>query len=229
MSNWNKGTTFTAGLVWKSPWENQWLSRLQGSVDYYNIKIDDAILTPTPEPIAAARDNYYGTNSTYSPANSNCDGILRTGADILWIYNPNNGYNEFTASNGGHQKTSGIDIQFDYGFDLEWLGAPSSWGSVSAWVRRYLLIEFKQQDPISGVPELDFAGTVSYFGAGLGTSFPEWKATINTNWSVGDFKFDMRNRYIASMENRLNVEFPGETEFTGTDAVGTPTCLAPGL
>ena len=36
---------------------------------------------------------------------------------------------------------------------------------------------------------------------------------------MGDFKFDMRNRYIAAMENRLNVEFPGETEFTGTDAV----------
>ena len=214
-----EGTTFTAGLVWKSPWENQWLSRLQGSVDYYNIKIDDAILTPTPNQIVAACYNYYGTNSTYSPANSNCDGILRTGADILWIYNPNNGYNEFTASNGGHQKTSGIDIQFDYGFDLEWLGAPSSWGSVRMGAVLTHVIEFKQQDPISGVPELDFAGTVSYFGAGLGTSFPEWKATINTNWSVGDFKFDMRNRYIAAMENRLNVEFPGETEFTGTDAV----------
>ncbi len=214
-----EGTTFTAGLVWKSPWENQWLSRLQGSIDYYNIKIDDAILTPTPNQIVAACYNYYGTNPTYSPANTNCDGILRVGADILWVYNPNNGYNEFTASNGGHQKTSGIDIQFDYGFDLEWLGAPSTWGSVRIGAVLTHVIEFKQQDPISGVPELDFAGTVSYFGAGLGTSFPDWKATINTNWTVGDFKFDARARYIAAMENRLNVEFPGETQFTGPDAV----------
>ncbi|WP_421934918.1 TonB-dependent receptor domain-containing protein [Phenylobacterium sp.] len=214
-----EGSTFTAGLVWKSPWENQWLSRLQGSIDYYNIKITDAILTPTPNQIVAACYNYYGTNPTYSAANSNCDGILRTGGDILWVYNPNNNYEEFTASNGGHQKTSGIDIQFDYGFDLEWLGAPSTWGSVRMNAVLTHVIEFKQQDPITGVPELDFAGTVSYFGAGLGTSFPDWKATINTNWSVGDFKFDARARYIAAMENRLNIEFPGETEFTGPDAV----------
>ncbi|MDP2010490.1 MAG: TonB-dependent receptor [Phenylobacterium sp.] len=214
-----EGTTFTAGLVWKSPWENQWLSRLQGSVDYYNVKIDDAILTPTPNQIVAACYNYYGTNPTYSAANSNCDGILRVGGDILWIYNPNNGYNEFTGSNGGHQKTSGIDFQFDYGFDLEWFGAPSNWGSVRIGAVLTHVIEFKQQDPLSGVPELDFAGTVSYFGAGLGTSFPDWKATINTNYSVGDFKFDARARYIAAMENRLNVEFPGETQFTGPDAV----------
>ncbi|MDP3633914.1 TonB-dependent receptor domain-containing protein [Phenylobacterium sp.] len=214
-----EGSTFTAGLVWKSPWENQWLSRLQGSIDYYNIKISDAILTPTPNQIVAACYNYYGTNPTYSRTNSNCDGILRTGADILWVYNPNNGYNEFTASNGGHQKTSGIDFQFDYGFDLEWFGAPSNWGTVRIGAVLTHVIEFKQQDPISGVPELDFAGTVSYFGAGLGTSFPDWKATINTNWSVGDFKFDARARYIAAMENRLNVEFPGETQFTGPDAV----------
>ena len=40
-----EGKTFTAGIVWRSPWDNQWLSRLQGSVDYYNIKIDKAILT----------------------------------------------------------------------------------------------------------------------------------------------------------------------------------------
>ncbi|HQT52727.1 MAG TPA: hypothetical protein PKX06_04500, partial [Phenylobacterium sp.] len=85
----------------------------------------------------------------------------------LWIYNPNNGYNEFTGSNGGHQKTSGIDFQFDYGFDLEWFGAPSNWGSVRIGAVLTHVIEFKQQDPLSGVPELDFAGTVSYFGPGL--------------------------------------------------------------
>ena len=214
-----EGTTFTAGVVWKSPWENQWLSRLQGSVDYYNIKIDKAILTPTPNQIVAACYNYYGTNPTFSPTNVNCDGILRSGGDILFVYDPNNGYAEFTASNGGHQKTSGIDIQFDYGFDLEWLGAPSSWGSVRMGAVLTHVIEFKQQDPFAGSKELDFAGTVSYFGSGLGTSFPDWKATINTDWTVGDLKVDARARYISAMENRLNIEFPGETEFTGPGSV----------
>ena len=214
-----EGTTFTAGLVWKSPWENQWLSRLQGSVDYYNIKIDDAILVPTPNQITAACFNYYGDNPTYSMTNLNCQGPLRGGGDILWVYNPNRADGLFVNSNEGSQKTSGIDIQVDWGFDLEWLGAPSNWGTVRTNVVLTHVIEFKQKDPYQGSKEIDFAGTVSYFGDGLGTSFPEWKATINTNYSVGDFKFDARARYIAAMDNRLAVEFPGETEFTGPDAV----------
>ena len=214
-----EGTTLTAGLVWKSPWENQWLSRLQGSVDYYNIKIEKAILTPTPNQITAACFNYYGGNPTYSIANINCQGPARGGGDILWVYNPNDPDGVFLNSNDGRQKTSGIDFQFDYGFDLEWLGAPSSWGSIRASAVLTHVIEFKQKDPFEGSKELDFAGTVSYFGSGLGTSFPDWKATINTQWAVGDLKLDARARYISAMDNRLSVEFPGETQFTGPDAV----------
>ncbi|MFN3511486.1 MAG: TonB-dependent receptor domain-containing protein [Phenylobacterium sp.] len=214
------GKTFTVGFVWRSPWENQWLSRLQGSMDYYNIKIDDAILVPTPNQIVAACYNYYGTNPNYDPNNVNCDGILRVGGDILWIYNPATGYDVFINSNDGKQKSSGIDFQVDWGFDMSWLGASERWGSVRLNAMVTHVIEFKQQDPISGVPELDFAGTVSYFGAGLGTSFPKWKATINGEWSLfDDFRINARGRYIGKMDNRLGVEFPGEQSFTGTDAV----------
>lgn len=212
-----QGTTFTVGAAWKSPFESQWLSRLQGTVDYWNIKIDDAILTPTPNQIVAACYNYYGTNPTYDPANTNCDGLLRVGGDILWIYNPATGYDVFQADNGGHQQASGIDFQVDYGFDMEWLGL-ENWGSVRINALLSYLIEFKQQDPIEGVPELDFAGTAAYFGSGLGTSYPEWKATINGAWNVGDFTFNARGRYIGEMRNRLEIEFPGE-KFTGPDSM----------
>lgn len=214
------GKTFTAGVVWRSPWENQWLSRLQGSVDYYNIKIEDAILTPTPNQIVAACFNYYGTNPTYDINNENCQGPLRLGADILWVYNPNEPSGLFIASNEGEQQSSGVDIQFDYGFDMEWFGLDSRWGSVRLNALLTHVIEFKQKDPINGVPELDFAGTISYFGAGLGTSFPSWKATVNGEWSLfDDFKVNVRGRYIGEMDNRLDIEFPGETEFEGVDAV----------
>ena len=216
------GKTWTAGLVFNSPWENPWLSRLQGSIDYYNIKIDDAILTPTPNQIVAACYNYYGTNGSLDPTNENCDGVLRVGGDILWVYNPATLATDgaFIGSNGGWQKTSGVDFQLDWGFDMEWLGMSPSWGTVRTNLLVTHVIEFVQQDPIAGVPAIDFAGTVSYFGAGLGTSFPEWKATWNVNWTfMDDFAVDVRARYIDAMENRLAREFPGETEFTGPDAV----------
>lgn len=212
-----KGTTFTIGMAWQSPWESQWLSRLRGTVDYWNIKIDEAILVPTPNQIVAQCFNYYGTNPTYDINNVNCDGILRFGGDILWIYNPATGYDVFEASNDGKQEASGIDFQVDYGFDLEWLGL-DNWGSVRVNALISHLIEFKQTDPIAGGVELDFAGTASYFGAGLGTSYPEWKATISTSWLVGDFGFTARGRFIGEMDNRLSIEFPGES-FTGPDSM----------
>ncbi len=212
-----QGSTFTVGVAWQSPWESQWLSRLRGTVDYWNIKIEDAILTPTPNQIVAQCFNYYGTNPTYDVNNVNCDGILRVGGDILWIYNPATGYDVFVADNDGSQEASGIDFQVDYGFDLEWLGL-DNWGSVRVNALVSHLIEFKQKDPIVGAVELDFAGTASYFGAGLGTSYPEWKATVSTSWLVGDFGFTARGRFIGEMDNRLSIEFPGET-FTGPDSM----------
>jgi iron complex outermembrane receptor protein len=212
-----QGTTVTLGVAWQSPWDSQWLGRLRGSVDYWNIKIEDAILTPTPNQIVAQCFNYYGTNPTYDVNNVNCDGILRVGGDILWIYNPATGYDAFTADNGGSQQASGLDFQVDYGFDLEWLGL-TNWGTVRVNALISYLIEFKQQDPIEGVKELDFAGSASYFGAGLGTSYPEWKSTITTTWDVGDFSFQARGRFIGEMTNRLAIEFPGET-FTGPDSI----------
>lgn len=211
-----QGKTFSLGVVWQFPSDNQWLSRLRGSVDYWNIQIDDAILTPTPNQIVAACYNYYGTNPTYDVNNVNCSGIARAN-DIAWIYNPNDPDGFFTGNNDGSQKASGLDFQFDYGFDMEWLGL-DNWGSVRLNLLLSHVIEFKQKDPITGGKELDFAGTAAYFGSGLGTSYPEWKATFNGAWSLGDVTLSTRLRYIAEMDNRLSLEFPGE-DFSGPDAI----------
>jgi outer membrane receptor protein involved in Fe transport len=211
-----QGKTFTIGMAWSSPSDSQWLSRLRGTVDYWNIQIDEAILVPTPNQITAACFNYYGTNPTYTNTTTACQGILRTGGDILWIYNPASADGVFAANNDGYQKASGIDFQVDYGFDMEWLGL-DNWGSVRLNVLMSYLMEFKQKDPFDGSIELDFKGSASYFGSGLGTSYPEWKATINAAWNVGDFTFGARGRYIGEMTNRLSIEFPGET-FTSPDS-----------
>jgi outer membrane receptor protein involved in Fe transport len=60
---------------------------------------------------------------------------------------------------------------------------------------------------------------VSFFGQGLGTSFPEWKGTLNTTFSDGPFSLNLRTRYIDKMINRASVIYRGETEFTGVPRV----------
>lgn len=59
---------------------------------------------------------------------------------------------------------------------------------------------------------------MSFFGAGLGTSHPEWRANINARYSLNVFDFDVRARYTSSMENRMGRIFPDET-FTGVPSV----------
>ncbi|MAK64130.1 MAG: hypothetical protein CMF75_05205 [Maricaulis sp.] len=210
--------TFTIGAVFSSPVSNRWLDRFQGTVDYWRIDISSPILAPGVNQLIADCYNYYGTNPTYDVNRDSCEGIVRFGGDILGINYVNDPNGNFPGVNGGSQQASGIDIALGWGFDPEWLGAPSWTGSVTTSLMLTHLMEWRQQD-LDSLPELDFAGTVSFFGEGLGTSFPEWKAVWNTRWSVSDFDIDLRAQYIASMDNRASVIFPVETSFTGTDAV----------
>src|SRR5690606_11950970 len=69
--------TYSAGLVIRSPSASPLLSRLQASIDYYNIKISDAIGT-LPFATGLARCfNADGSNPNYDPANVNCSVVAR--------------------------------------------------------------------------------------------------------------------------------------------------------
>lgn len=201
--------TITIGAVFTSPWAN---TDLRASIDYYNISISDPILAPGVNQVIASCYNYYGTNPTYSLSDPSCTAIYRAGGDILSIYGtgPNGTY---PGINGGSIETSGIDVQVDYGVEL------GDSGNLRFNLLVNRLLTWTQKDA-DFLPELDFAGAVGFFGEGLGQSFPEWKATLNTSWEIGDFTFNVRNRYIGSMINRAAVLFPGEdAQFTGTDAI----------
>lgn len=209
--------TLTLGVIWSSPFGGQWNERLRGSVDYWNIDIGNPILSPGVNQIIADCYNYYGNNSSYDGTVDNCQAIVRGGGDIFFLSDPNDPSGNYPGVNGGSIEASGIDFQVDYGFDLEWFGLPASAGSIETRLLATYTNEWKQQE-LSTLPALDFAGTVSFFGEGLGTSFPEWKANLTTRWNVGDWAVDARTRYISGMDNRASVIFPGE-QFTGTDAI----------
>jgi outer membrane receptor protein involved in Fe transport len=210
--------TYTVGVVFSSPVQNQWMERFQGSFDYWYIDIASPILSPGVNQLIADCYNFYGNNSSYDANFASCQTIVRGGGDIFFLSDPNDPGGLFPGVNGGQQQASGLDLQINYGFDLDWMGAPSWAGSIQTQILLTHLLEWNQQE-LSTLPVLDFAGTASFFGEGLGTSFPEWKALWNTRWSVSDFDFDLRGQYVSSMENRANVIFPGETSFTGTDSI----------
>ncbi len=223
--------TYTAGVVLSSPWEGQWLDRLRASIDYYNIEITDPILGIDTNTAISSCFNYNGANPTYSNAYKFCSGIARTGGTLTnaTINDPTTADLRFPGVNGGIIKTSGLDFQVDYGFDWNWMGLPDWMGGVQANLLLTHVLNYEQADR-SELPPVDFTGTISYFGAGLGTSFPNWKGTFNTRFNLGKvgmmgyeteaLSFGVRVRYIDAMENRQLRQYPGET-FLGITSVGT--------
>jgi iron complex outermembrane recepter protein len=202
--------TVTLGMVFSSPWEG-WLAGFQGSIDYYNIDISDPIIDPSANLYVAACYNYFGDNPTYSATNQFCRGIQRAGGDILGVASPDDPVaGLFPGINGGSIQTDGIDLQLNYG-----TGLPV--GELNFNLLYNYLLSYEQSDR-PGLPTIDYAGTISYFGAGLGTSFPEQRANLTTGYNIGQFGFTARLRWIGDMENRAAVQFPGET-FKGVPSI----------
>jgi outer membrane receptor protein involved in Fe transport len=198
------GDSVTLGAVW-SPNFTGALAGLRASIDYYRIKLKNAIVFTDTNELIADCYNFYGNNRAYSPAYSNCAGIFRLG-DILFLDNLADPDRKFQSSNNGKIQTSGIDVQLNWGAKL----GP---GRLDTTLNINRLLEYKlQTQPY--LPFNDFAGTIPYFGAGFGQAFPKWKASLLGRYKLAQFGFDARVRYIGSMKNRMGVIFPGET-FSG--------------
>jgi outer membrane receptor protein involved in Fe transport len=213
-----EGDTYTVGVVFQSPVKEGIFRRLQGSIDWWAIELSKPILVRDPNEIVADCYNYYGNNPTWDPNHPNCVGLLRLGGDILAIYNLADPNYYFPGVNGGKIKTSGIDVQVAWSVDVEDLGGDPDMGRLDLQVLASHLIEWKLQNA-DGFPFSDYKGTIAFFGAGLGQTFPEFRMNTRLTYSVDDYSIDVRARYIDSMINRMSVIFPGETEFEGVPSI----------
>lgn len=211
-----KGDSFTAGLVVSGL--DGGLRNFRASIDYYNIKISDVIVngnTLDPNLILANCYNYFGNNPTYSGDNANCQYIGRAGGDVLG-FGPNFGDDKVLGVNGGYIKTSGIDVQLGYDLATSFIGPESK---LSFNLMLNYLIDYKQKQLVDQ-PAIDYAGTVAFFGAGLGASQPRWKGLLNTAFRLDEnMSLTSRIRYIHSMKNRMSRIYVGEESFTGTPTV----------
>ena len=200
-----KGTSYTLGIVWDPRLRGPFAS-LKGSLDFYSIKVKDAIVVADPNEYIADCYNYYGRNPSYSPNYVSCQALFRAG-DILGILDPNTDSGAFAATNGGLIKTEGIDV------NLTW-GQPVGPGKLDLALYMNYLLSFKTQT-LANFPNNDFTETIPYFGAGFGQAFPKFKSTLTARYSWRNWAFDARVRYIDKMINRASVIFPGEQSFTG--------------
>lgn len=186
--------SFTVGAILQSPLSSAWLSGVSGSIDYYDITIEQVVGTvSTTEQLRRCYNQDGVSNPTYDPNNVFCR---------LFSRDPNSGQitSTFeTNANLGTLKTKGIDFQIDWRLDLTDIGAPD-WGALALNVTGTRLLEWERQD-IPGGPYTDRKGTVSN---SFGLTLPEWKALSTLNWTQDPWTLGLRWRYQGEVENFNN-------------------------
>jgi iron complex outermembrane receptor protein len=201
-----KADTWTAGVVISSPFDSAALSRLRLSVDYYSIKVMDAIGEQT---IAIA------LQQCYDPAlNPDFGGTPEQVAASQFCLNvPRNqaggtlGNVQRTFVNNGRFKTSGIDAQLDWGIDI-------GGGSLNTNLIFNYLLDFKSA-PLPTQPMVDYTGTFGTVENGLNAAAYEYRLLANVGYRMGPASLGVQWQHLPSVEDSSEVLIPGGTPTTG--------------
>ena len=194
-----KADTFTVGAVF-TPFSLPWNSRLQASVDYYNIKVSDAIQALDANQTYQLCFNAFGTNPTYSATDPYCSLIVR---------NPGNGLPATvldTFQNQGGIRTGGVDVQLDWRL-------PVGPGELDLNGVANYLAAYKQSFT-TGLPFVEYANTISSTSAYL-----RWRTLLTATytmdtWSVGArWRFTPRTRDVTCASKCQAPDTPSHSTF----------------
>ena len=175
--------TLTAGVVWTPAFDA--VKRAQFSVDYYDIDVSGYIGENTPQEIL---DGCYTLGNT-----AQCALINRIGGGLTIS---GSGVQAYT-TNLSYLRTRGIEMAFNFGFDLDSLGTLDFSGNVN----KYLKVE-QLSSSVSEV--IDCNG---FYGANCDPQH-ELRATQRTTWNYEDLSVSLFWRYLGSIER--------ETKFQAT-------------
>lgn len=162
----------------------QSLPNFSGSIDYYQIKLKDAVGAIPPNVILTncltAGDPFY------------CSQIRRSNTGSLNGNNLNNGgYITQTAINVGALKVSGIDVQASYRRALS-----NRWGKLR-FALNGAFLNSSENTPLPGAPTYDCAGL---FGSTCQTINSRWRHNFRTTWSLpNDLGLSLNWRYFSAV------------------------------
>ena len=196
--------TYTFGLVWDSNAESDWGSNLQVSVDYFKYEIEDVISSLTSSSIIGRCFNQLNANPTFDPNNEFCQ---------LFGRDPNNfGVTgvQTTTLNLSAVNLTGVDLSVDWKLPMTAFGLSDEAGSLGIKLLATNTLSVKQQET-STDPFIHREGTI---GQTVASAFPEWKAVMQTSYSVKKFLFRYNLRWIDAMR-AVNNDAVLSTPITG--------------
>ncbi len=178
--------TYTIGTVISSPFESDLTRNLRLSLDYYNIKVDDAI---GPQSVDVAQRQCFDPtfNPTFDVNSPFCQVINRVANDgalgnILLTY-----------LNNGAFETSGVDATIDWAFDL----GPGrfSLNSVIGY-----LIDLKSKE-LPNDPLIDYAGSLGPQQNQLNAGAFEWKMYNAFGYTLGQWTAQLWWQHLPSIKS----------------------------
>jgi iron complex outermembrane recepter protein len=196
-----EGKTVTIGAVFRAPFESAALSGITASVDWYSIKIDDAI---SALPSTTVYENCFNVNGVSNPTYSlndpggfcaliKRDGVTggRVSVDAPYL-------------NLGTLETQGIDAQINWRAAFADVGLASIPGTLSAGVSVNYLLSYKNQNA-PGAALVENEGTLAQGGQ------YQYVGLSNLGYSVGDWNFGMTWRYLPAVDNAARATNPTAT------------------
>jgi outer membrane receptor protein involved in Fe transport len=189
--------TYTLGFVWKSPFGDKGLlQRSSLSVDWYQIKIKDAIALGSSWAVYANCFNQDGvSNPSYTYIDS-CKLIARDQdgyrATVITPY-----------QNLGGMETAGVDVSFDWGWDA--LGGSMHLNSVVN-----ILDYFRDQADAKSA-KIDRTGTASGLNGAIGGGNYDYRIFTTLSYMRGDWSVGLRNTYLPAIHDAAYATNPATT------------------
>ena len=187
-----KAKTDTLGFVWQP----SFVKSMFVTLDYYDIKIDEAVSTPA---ILEILDACYGNPA--GGVSAACASVGRNPATGTF-----NGANApgvaLPYSNLGKIKTSGFDLGIEYSSLFRDLNLDSRWGSLAISWNTNIVDKYEfQSTPSSAVQDClgYYSVTCGTLSGGAGPLFKQ-KWTQRTSWKVGDFVLGYNWRHVDDVK-----------------------------
>lgn len=200
-----RATTYSFGTV-LTPWFNSELfEQVQLSVDYYHIRIKDAVGSLLLSDILPRCFNSDGvSNPTYSVNNAYCNRITRDSLTGQISLGRQGLFNFATYT------VAGIDTQFGWRFGLDALGMSENAGalelnSTASWLKEYTVAG------LLGSPTRNYAGSAGFGGVGGGISHPEWKVNTSLTYENGGFDATLMWRHLSAQVHSDLLANPAST------------------
>jgi len=191
----------------------QFLRGFTASIDYYDIKITNAIISSTGTATAII------TDCALTDSASACALVHRPASGSLWLSSA--GYVATPSANVGVVSTQDVDIKANYTFDLN--GA----GKLGLDLQGTYVIN-NITTPIPGAPSYDCAG---YWGPTCGNPLPKWRHVFTTDWMTPYKGLDvsLRWRYFGPSNVETSSSSPDlyypTTDYPGYNRIASYTYI----